>query len=70
MIWRPCTNPPLGGQAAGRGGGGRVPPIVDRFAAHRRLGRGWPRATCWWSGDPMPPQQGVLGPTREQGEAT
>ena len=66
-MWRPHVDPPFGGRDAGHGGGGRVPLVVDRFVVCRRLGRGWPRATGRWSRDPMPPQQGVLGPTREQG---
>ena len=68
-MWRPHVDPPFGGRDAGHGGGGRVPLVVDRFVVCRRLGRGWPRATGRWSGDPMPPQQGVLGSTREQWEA-
>ena len=60
-MWKPRANPPLGGRAAGRGGGGHVLPIVDRFAARRRLGRRWPQATGRWSGDPMPSQQGSIG---------
>ena len=61
VMWRPRANPPLGGRAAGRGGGGRVPPNVDGFAARHQLGRGWPRATSWWGGETMPPQQGGIG---------
>ena len=61
MMWRSRANPQFVGRATGRGGGGRMPPIVDRFAARRRLGREWPRATGWWSGELMPPQQGGIG---------
>ena len=60
-MWKPHANPPLGGRAANRGGGGRVSPIVDEFDARHQLGRGWSCATGRWSGDPRPPQQGGIG---------
>jgi len=67
VMWRPRAYPPLGGRAAGREGGGRMPSVMDGFATRRQLGRGWPRAAGRWGGDPKPPQQGVLGLTGRRG---
>jgi hypothetical protein len=46
--------------------GGHMPPVMDEFTTCHRLGRGWSCAVGRWRGDPMLPQEGVLGLTRER----